>query len=182
MAAFFDSLDKKLIDFIHRQKIFFTATAPAEGRINLSPKGMDTFRCLDEKTVGYLDLTGSGNETAGHLNENGRMTFMFCSFDKQPRILRLYGTGRVVRPDESEWTSLITAFELMPGVRQLILMDIESVQTSCGYAVPEYQLVRERPTLIAYSEKKGPDGLEAYRQEKNLRTIDGKPVYPTYPQ
>ena len=107
MAKFYTHLDEQLRRFIGEQKMFFTATAPTDGRINLSPKGMDTFRCFEEgRRVAYLDLTGSGNETAAHLSENGRMTVMFCSFSEQPLILRIYGRGRVVRPVDAEWPAL----------------------------------------------------------------------------
>src|SRR5215218_7950620 len=144
MAKFYKRLDKRLRRFIGEQKIFFTATAPAGGRINLSPKGMDTFRCLDDRTVAYLDLTGSGNETAAHLAEGGRMTIMFCSFSARPLILRLYGRGRVVRPGEGEWGGLRGHFPALPGERQIVVLGLESAQTSCGFAVPVYDLRGER--------------------------------------
>src|SRR5436309_2731802 len=110
MAQFYEELDKRLIQFIGEQKVFFTATAPTRGRINLSPKGMDTFRCLDSKTVCYLDLTGSGSETSAHVMENGRMTIMFCSFTANPMILRLYGTGEVIRPNDAAWEKCFAHF------------------------------------------------------------------------
>src|ERR671920_363089 len=129
MAKFYTQLDGPLRQFIGEQKLFFTATAPAEGRINLSPKGMDTFRCLDGgRRVAYLDLTGSGNETAAHLAENGRMTVMFCSFSEQPLILRIYGRGRVVRPGAGEWETLHRHFPTLPGERQIVLLEVESAQ------------------------------------------------------
>src|SRR5919112_5261750 len=178
MAKFFYELDEKIRDFIAGQKMFFTATAPAEGRINLSPKGMDTFRCLDGgRRVAYLDLTGSGNETAAHLSENGRMTVMFCSFSEQPLILRIYGRGRVVRPGDEEWASLRPHFPALPGERQVVLLDVESAQTSCGFAVPVYELREERQMLVEWSLKKGEDGIRDYRREKNRVSIDGLPTY-----
>src|SRR5205814_4953448 len=122
----------ELIDFIRRQSLFFVATAASGGRINLSPKGMDTFRVFGPNAVGYLDLTGSGNETAAHLQHDGRITVMFCSFDTKPIILRLYGTGRVVRPRDEQWQQAIASFEPMPGQRQIVLIDVQSLQTSCG--------------------------------------------------
>lgn len=177
MAKFYLELDDTLQSFICQQKIFFTASAPNEGRINLSPKGMDTFRCLDRKTVAYLDLTGSGNETAAHLLENGRMTVMFCSFSDKPLILRLYGHGRVVRPRDEEWQELHARFHPLPGERQIIVLDVESAQTSCGFAVPVYELKEERQMLVEWTMKKGEEGLEKYRRTKNQISIDGLPTH-----
>ena len=179
MAKFYPRLDDTLRDFIGEQKIFFTATAPpSEGRINLSPKGMDTLRCLDDKTVAYLDLTGSGNETAAHLAADGRMTMMMCSFTESPLILRLYGRGRVVRPGDAEWGALRPHFPALPGERQIVVLDLESMQTSCGFAVPVYELKEERQMLVEWTLKKGDDGIREYRREKNQVSIDGLPAYP----
>jgi hypothetical protein len=179
MAKFYPRLDDGLQKFIGEQKMFFTATAPAAGRINLSPKGMDTFRCLDGgRRVAYLDLTGSGNETAAHLSENGRMTVMFCSFSEQPLILRIYGRGRVVRPGDGEWARLRPHFPALPGERQIVLLEVESAQTSCGFAVPVYELKEERRRLVEWGLSKGEEGLRDYRREKNRVSIDGRPVYP----
>jgi hypothetical protein len=177
MAKFFSRLDDGLRDFIAGQKIFFTATAPAEGRINLSPKGMDTFRCLDDRRVAYLDLTGSGNETAAHLSADGRLTIMMCSFSEQPLILRLYGRGLVVRPRDEEWAALRPLFPAYPGERQIILLEVESGQTSCGFAVPVYELKGERPMLVEWTSRKGEDGIREYRREKNRVSIDGLPTH-----
>ena len=176
MAAFYDALDDKLRTFIEKQHMFFTASAPAEGRINLSPKGMDSFACLDNNTVAYLNLTGSGNETAAHLVENGRITIMFCSYDKNPLILRIYGKGRSVHPEDAEWDDLAKEIDLITGARQFIVVDIDSVQTSCGYAVPRYEFVEQRDTLTRWAEAKGEDGVEDYWRENNVTTIDGKPT------
>ncbi|AGY58227.1 pyridoxamine 5'-phosphate oxidase family protein [Gloeobacter kilaueensis] len=176
MATFFDELGAELQRFIARQPVFFTATAPEEGRINLSPKGIDTFRCIDARTVGYLDLTGSGNETAAHLHQNGRMTVMFCSFTRQPLILRLYGRGEVIRPDAPGWQDFAPHFQLLPGTRQIIVLHIESVQTSCGFGVPVFGKAQERLTLIEWSTRKGEAGLRAYRHSKNRTSIDGLPT------
>jgi Pyridoxamine 5'-phosphate oxidase len=173
MAKFYLRLDAQLCEFIGQQQLFFTATAPLDGRINLSPKGIDTFRCLDFDRVAYLDLTGSGNETAAHLHQNGRMTIMFCSFTDKPLILRLYGTGSVVRPDTVQWANLIDRFTDLPGKRQLILLQLESVQTSCGYGVPIYELPTERSTLIDWAVNKGREGVQAYQLQKNQTSIDG---------
>lgn len=177
MAKFFSELDDALIRFIEKQKIFFTASAPADGRINLSPKGMDTFRCLDHKTVAYLDLTGSGNETAAHLAENGRLTIMFCSFSAQPLILRLYGQGKVVGKTDEDWEKLHTNFDSLIGERQIIVLNIESGQTSCGFGVPVYELKEERQRLVEWAENKGENGLREYRQTKNRISIDGLPTF-----
>jgi len=173
MAEFFDHIPENLREFIGKQKLFFIATASASGRISLSPKGMDTFRCLDAHRAAYLDLTGSGNETAAYLKADGRATIMFCSFDHRALILRLYGKGRVVRPGAPPWDSLISKFPAIPGARQIMLFDIESVQTSCGYAVPEYELQQERQILRQWAEKKSPEELSDYQRQKNAVSIDG---------
>jgi Pyridoxamine 5'-phosphate oxidase len=177
MAKFYTQLDRQLCEFIEQQKLFFTATAPIEGRINLSPKGIDSFRCLDFDKVAYLDLTGSGNETAAHLYQNGRMTIMFCSFTDKPLILRIYGRGEVISSDSAQWDSLIDKFVDLPGKRQLILVHVESVQTSCGYGVPIYELQSERSTLTDWAVKKGADGISAYQLQNNLTSIDGLPTH-----
>ena len=173
MARFYAALDAKHRSFIAVQKLFFTATAPSGGRINLSPKGMDSLRVIDAKCVAYLDLTGSGNETAAHLKHDGRMTMIFCSFDADPLILRLYGQGRVVRRQDADWAKWRAHFPALPGERQIIVLVIESVQTSCGYAVPQYDYRGERDTLMRWAEKKGTLGLLEYWREKNQTSIDG---------
>jgi Pyridoxamine 5'-phosphate oxidase len=173
MAKFYSQLDAQLCEFIGQQQMFFTATAPIEGRINLSPKGIDSFRCLDFQRVAYLDLTGSGNETAAHLHQNGRITVMFCSFTDKPLILRLYGRGEVISPDTAQWDDLIGRFTDLPGKRQIISIQLESVQTSCGFGVPIYELMEERSTLLDWSIKKGADGVRAYQIENNHTSIDG---------
>jgi hypothetical protein len=176
LAKFFEELDDALRGFIAEQKIFFTATAPSDGRINLSPKGMDTFRCLGPKQVAYLDLTGSGNETAAHLRADGRLTLMFCSFTDKPLILRLYGRGRVVRPTDAEWAGLHELFPRLPGERQIIILDVDSGQTSCGWGVPVYELRGERSQLLEWAAAKGDEGIQDYWQEKNRVSIDGLPT------
>jgi hypothetical protein len=153
------------------------ATAPIDGRINLSPKGMNTFRCLGKNQVAYLDLTGSGNETSAHLEENGRVTLMFCSFSKEPLILRLYGQGAVIRPHAPEWEQYAHQFDLLPGTRQIILVQVEQVQTSCGFGVPLLDYQSDRPTLIDWAKHKGEDGVQAYQRQKNQHSIDGLPTY-----
>ena len=176
MARFFPALEARHRAFIATQKIFFTASGTADSRLNLSPKGMDSLRVLSDTRVAYLDLTGSGNETAAHLRHDGRMTLMWCSFDADPLILRLYGRGRAVRRQDGEWDELRHRFPELPGERQLIVLDIESVQTSCGYAVPMFGYQGERDTLARWAEKKGAAGLSDYWREKNQVSIDGLPT------
>lgn len=176
MAKFYDRLNDELKTFISEQKIFFTATAPLSGRINLSPKGIDTFCCIDRNTVAYLDLTGSGNETAAHLNENGRITIMFCSFNDQPLILRLYGRGEVISSQSDRFEQLHSLFTQIPGERQIILLNIESVQTSCGFGVPIYEFKEDRETLINWAANKGELGIKQYQRKNNLESIDGLPT------
>jgi hypothetical protein len=173
MARFYPALEDKHRAFIAAQKLFFTASGTADSRLNLSPKGMDSLRVLSDSRVAYLDLTGSGNETAAHLKHDGRMTLMWCSFDADPLILRLYGRGRAVRRQDAEWGGLRRHFPALPGERQLIVLDIESVQTSCGYAVPMYTYTGERDTLVRWAGKKGAMGLLDYWREKNQVSIDG---------
>lgn len=173
MSEFFSELTNAHQKFIAAQHMFFVATAASEGRISLSPKGLDSFRCLSTTQVGYLDLVGSGNETAAYLKADGRVTFMFCAFKGAPLILRLYGTGRAVQPDAAEWDSLAAQFPDIAGVRQIILADIDSVQTSCGYAVPEYELTKERAVLTDWLTNQGEEKLTEYKQQKNTVSIDG---------
>lgn len=176
MAKFYSEISFSLENFIKEQKVFFTATVPRKGRINLSPKGMDTFRCIDHKTVAYLDLTGSGNETSAHLNEDSRMTIMFCSFSEKPLILRLYGHGRVIRPRDKDWQKFYSLFQPLPGERQIIVLDVDSAQTSCGHGVPIYEFKEERQTILEWAEKKGEQGIYEYWQAKNIKSIDGLPT------
>ncbi len=177
MAKFLEALDDRLSAFIRDQKMFFTATAPVDGRVNLSPKGLDSFRIISPSRVGYLDATGSGNETAAHLLQNGRITFMFCAFDGPPLILRLYAKGRSVQPGSAEWSAVRPLFGApMPGERQLIIADIENVQTSCGFGVPLFTFKEQRDQLPAWAERKGEEGVIAYRMEKNRVSIDGLPT------
>src|SRR3954466_14282833 len=177
MAQAHQSISPEHRTFIEQQHVFFVATAPSEGsgHVNLSPKGMDTFRVLSPTRVAYLDLTGSGNETAAHLTQNGRVTFMFCAFEGKPQILRLYGRGRVVRPGQGEWTELSPMFPERVGARQLIVAELTRVQTSCGFGVPLMSLVAERDALAKWARAKGEDGLREYRARKNRVSIDGLP-------
>jgi hypothetical protein len=172
-----DCIDDDLAAFIHEQPLFFVASAPlCGGHVNLSPKGLETLRVIDRRTVAYLDLTGSGNETSAHIAENGRLTIMFCSFDARTSILRLYGKGRTVLPTDDEFAQLRLRFGELPGERQIIVLDVERVQTSCGYAVPRMDNPRQRDTLVRWAEKKGPSGIDEYQQRKNTVSIDGLPA------
>lgn len=178
MAKEFARLDESLRDFIDEQAMFFVATAPSKGgRINLSPKGYgDTFAVLDDHTVAYLDLFGSGAETIAHLRDNGRITLMFCSFTRNSRILRLFGTGRVVRPDDAEFASLEPHFgDRHAGVRTIIVVDVERIADACGFAVPYYELIDERPVLDAAHAKATDEGY-AGLVKRNQRSIDGLPA------
>lgn len=174
MAEHFEQLEEKQIEFIGKQKIFFVSTAPSEGRINLSPKGSDSFRVLNEQQVVWLNLTGSGNETAAHIIEDSRMTIMFCSFDKQPLILRLYGQAKVIHQRDSDWSQYAELFPTNNGARQFFLMDIDLVQTSCGFAVPLAEGFRHRTTLDNWAEKVGPDGIQDYWLKKNTLSLDNR--------
>ena len=179
MATFYDSISPDLQEWIEAQHIFFVASAPlrAEGHVNLSPKGLDCFRVLGPNRVAYLDLTGSGNETSAHLAENGRITFMFCSFDKAPRILRLFGRGETILPDDADWARLTDQFPSgYAGVRQIITADIYQVQTSCGFAVPFMQFVEEREALLNWAASKGETAIADYQIEKNSMSVDGLPT------
>jgi hypothetical protein len=177
VAEFYTELNDELIAFIQEQKVFFTATAPQEGRINLSPKGMDTLRCLDNRTVAYLDITGSGNETAAHLIENGRMTMMFCSFIGEPLTLRLSGHGRVVHQRDAEWATLAPLFPPVIGRRQIIVLDITMVHTSCGGGVPVYAFQHARDDLLNHWAERGDAGVRAYWASNNQASIDGLPTH-----
>ncbi|MHB1557424.1 MAG: pyridoxamine 5'-phosphate oxidase family protein [Isosphaeraceae bacterium] len=175
MGKVLGGLDDQLVEFIGRQNVFFVGTAPTstDGHLNLSPKGLDTFRVLGPDAIAYLDLTGSGIETVAHLRENGRITIMFCALEGRPNILRLYGQGRVVEPGDGEWPDLIARFPDYPGVRSVIVVQIERVADSCGFGVPLYEYRGERSQLIEFAERKGPGGMVDYRAKKNQASIDG---------
>jgi hypothetical protein len=166
-------LNPALQNFIEEQKIFFVGTARSQGTVNVSPKGMDTFRIIDNKKIVWLNLTGSGNETAAHLLENDRMTIMFCSFEKMPLILRLYGNANIYHEDDKEYNKYISLFDEYVGARQIIEMDINLVQTSCGYAVPFMEFKEERTQLKDSDIKKGRDGVKKYWEDNNTISIDG---------
>lgn len=179
MAEFTDALNDKHIAFIKRQPIFFTATAAKEGRINLSPKGYaDSFSVLSQTQVAWLDLGGSGNETHAHLAADGRITIMFCAFDRTALILRIYGRGRPVLPQDVEWEALAANFTLLPGTRQIFVVEVESVQTSCGWGVPMMALQHERETLQKYHRQADPRQWVEKTQGRTT-SIDGLPTRPT---
>ena len=179
MAKLLPHIDETCRDFIARQRIFFAATAAPGAHINLSPRGTDLFAVIDDLTVAYLDKTGSGAETAAHLKADGRMTLMFCAFEGPPNILRLYGRGEALRRGSESYRAILaSAFADYepPGARQIILVHIDRVQTSCGYGTPLFEYRGERPSLDNWARSKGEAGLEAYRREKNAFSIDGLPT------
>ena len=175
MATVYGEITPNIKRFIRKQHMFFVATAPisSQGHVNLSPKGMDCFRVLSNHQVGYMDLVGSGTETSAHVYENGRITFMFCAFDGPPSILRLYGTGRLVLPNSPEWPEYSPKFPIVTATRQIILADIERVQTSCGFVVPLYDYKTERDVHPRWAEKVGPEGIDEFNREHSLKSIDG---------
>jgi hypothetical protein len=176
MGRVLDEITDELGAFIAAQRVFFVATAPTDGgRVNVSPKGLDTFTVLDANTVAYLDLTGSGIETVAHLRENGRITIMFCAFDGKPNIVRLYGRGEVLPTGEHDADTLLPRFGEYPGARAVIRVHVDRVSTSCGYAVPRMRYEGERDQLVTWADRRGPDGLVEYREEKNAVSIDGLP-------
>lgn len=178
MGRFYDAIDDDLRAFVEAQPLFLVATAPlaAEGRVNLSPKGLDCLRVLGPHQVAFLDLTGSGAETAAHLAENGRITIMLCAFAGPPRIVRLSGRGESVLPADPRWQDLAPRFPSLPGARQVVLVEVDKVQSSCGFGVPLFELVGPREILVKSAEAKGEEKLAAYRIEHNSRSIDGLPT------
>lgn len=177
MGQVFDELDERLTSWIAEQHVFFVATAPTEdGHVNLSPKGHDTLRVLGPRRVAYLDLTGSGAETIAHTRQNGRITLMLCAFEGPPRILRLFGTGTAHPVGSPGFEALCPHFPELPGRRSIVCVDLERVQTSCGYAIPFFEHRGERPTLLQWAERKGDDGLATYWDERNATSIDGLPA------
>src|SRR5947209_10048933 len=179
MAKQFPQIEPAHRDFISRQHMFFIASAAPQSRVNLSPKGLDALRVIAPNKVAYLDLTGSGNETAAHLLADGRLTLMFCAFEGRPLILRLYGRGRVVARHSAEYRELLGTHYgglEVPGARQIVRLDVDRVQTSCGMNVPFYDYKGERDQLTRWAEAKGEAALDEYRREKNAVSIDGLPT------
>ncbi len=173
MSKKFTEISPKLQEFIQQQKMFFVGTARKEGTVNISPKGLDSFRVLDANKVVWMNLTGSGNETATHLLESNRMTIMFCAFEGAPNILRLYGTCDVFHPRDKEFEEYSILFPSDAGSRQVMLMKVDLVQTSCGYAVPLMDYIEDRTILSDWSRKQGPERVENYWKEKNTVSLDG---------
>jgi Pyridoxamine 5'-phosphate oxidase len=177
VAKAYPEINETLRNFIQAQSVFFVATAPldANGHVNLSPKGLDTFRILGPRKVAYLDIFGSGVETLAHLRENGRIVLMFCAFQGAPKILRLHGLGRAVEPDEVEFAALQAHFPVYEGTRAIMVVEVTRISDSCGFGVPLLKYEGERPDLPAWCRKRGTEGLKIYRQEKNRQSIDGLP-------
>ncbi|MFN3937363.1 MAG: pyridoxamine 5'-phosphate oxidase family protein [Gemmobacter sp.] len=176
MSKLFDRLEPEHVDFVAGQQIFFVATAAPDGRVNLSPKGMDSLRVPASDRILWLNLTGSGNETAAHLAESPRMTLMWCSFGTRPLILRAYGTARAIHPRDPDWARLSAELPPEPGARQVIEMQVDLVQTSCGFAVPLMDFRAERTVLRGWARQKGEAGLAAYWAERNGQSLDGRPT------
>lgn len=179
MGKQFERIEPAHRDFIEKQRIFFNASATAEGRVNVSPRDGAALRVLNANHLIYLDKTGSGNETAAHLLADGRLTLMFCAFEGAPMVLRLYGHGRILRRGGAEYAALLASeFNSAepPGARQMVLLQVETVMTSCGYGVPLFEYVGERTQLTRWAESKGEEGLEDYWRQKNLKSIDGLPT------
>ena len=181
MGKQYEEISPALREWISKQHMFFVATAPnsADGLINCSPKGLDTFRVLSPREVAYLDLTGSGVETAAHLGENGRIVFMFCAFDGPPRIVRLHGAGEYCRPGSAGFAQIAPEFPALPGIRGVVRARVSRVSDSCGYSVPRLDFREDRDTLLKWAEKKGADELKRYHDSRNARSIDGLPGLPS---
>ncbi len=171
-------LNGTLRGFIEKQHVFFVATADKTGRVNVSPKGLDTLRIENDNRIVWLSLSGSGNETAAHVRATGRMTLMFCAFEGDPQILRVYGQAQVFHPRDAEWSGLVSGFPKLGGSRQIFDLSIDLVQTSCGTGVPvmEFRRSRGEEELEPYYDEMGSDGVKEYWQRKNVVTIDGKPT------
>lgn len=180
MAKFFTEIDSTTREFIENQKIFFVGTAAKDGRVNVSPKGLDSLKVIDKKTVIWLNLTGSGNETAAHILDTNRMTLMFCAFESKPLILRLYGSAQAINRDHEKWNEYYAHFGEYTGARQIFEVTLESGQNSCGMAVPEFNFVGDRHLLEVAHDKKGPEKMRDYWSEKNMESIDGLPTGLTY--
>ena len=175
MGKLYEAITPELAGWIGQQKLFFVATAPlaADGHVNCSPKGMDSFRILGPREVAYLDLTGSGIETVAHLRENGRIVFMFCAFAGPPKIVRLHGRGEAILPASSDFAELAARFPNYPGVRSIVRVRLDRISDSCGFGVPLYDYAGEREHLVKWAGGKGAEGMARYRRERNARSIDG---------
>ncbi|WP_428086907.1 pyridoxamine 5'-phosphate oxidase family protein [Candidatus Thioglobus sp.] len=176
MGQQYSEISSKLKQFIEDQKLFFVGTATTDSRVNISPKGMDSLKVLNSNRVIWLNVTGSGNETSAHIQENNRMTIMFAAFEGKPMILRLYGNAKVVHKNDPEWKELFSLFQPITGARQVFDLTVDLVQTSCGMAVPFFDYVEEREQLKNWAIKQGDDGLRKYWKKKNRESLDGKPT------
>lgn len=176
MGQQYSEISDKLKLFIKDQKIFFVGTATEDSRVNISPKGMDSLKVLSNNRVVWLNVTGSGNETSAHIQENNRMTIMFTAFEGKPMILRLYGKAKVVHKNDSEWSGLFSLFQPLPGARQIFDLTVDLVQTSCGMAVPFFDYIEERELLKNWATQQGEEGLKEYWKKKNQKSLDGKPT------
>jgi hypothetical protein len=175
----YESITPKLRAWIEAQHVFFVATAPlaADGHVNVSPRGVPgTFAVLDERRFGWLDITGSGSETIAHLRENGRIVVMFCGFDGAPQIVRLYGRGRVVLPNDAEWEQLAATFPDKPAARAVIVVDVTRVSDSCGFGVPRYEFIDDRDLLDQWAANRSPETIATYQATRNAESIDGLPA------
>lgn len=178
MGKVFEAIDDSLASWIQEQRLFFVATAPlaADGLVNCSPKGLDSFAILDPHNVAYLDLTGSGAETIAHVRENGRIVIMFCAFEGPARIVRLYGQGTVIEPHHPQFPALSARFPELPGVRSVIRVVVQRIADSCGYGVPLYEYRRQRESLVKHHAHLGPEGIAAFQAEHNRYSLDGLPA------
>ncbi|MEM6486127.1 MAG: pyridoxamine 5'-phosphate oxidase family protein [Pseudomonadota bacterium] len=174
MSKKFDFLEDEHLSFIRNQSIFFVGTADVDGYVNISPKGMDSFRIADARHVEWLNLTGSGNESAAHVRSTGRMTIMFCSFSERPMILRLYGRANVLHEANAGWDEALANFPRFTGARQIFRLSLDLVQTSCGYSVPCFDLKEERRTLTEWADSLGREGIRKYWANKNRLSLDGR--------
>jgi hypothetical protein len=177
MGKQYAALTDDLATFIQQQKVFFVATAAATGRINISPKGLDSLRVLNPNRIVWLNLTGSGNESAAHVEQQDRMTLMFCAFEGNPMILRVYGHARAIHQTDSDWSELSALFDSIPGARQIFELNIDLVQSSCGMGVPYFDFAGERGQLEQWAVRKGTDGITQYWQQKNQYSLDGVPTH-----
>jgi predicted pyridoxine 5'-phosphate oxidase superfamily flavin-nucleotide-binding protein len=177
MGNVYDLIDDKLRSFIDAQRVFFVATAPSSGgHVNLSPKGLETLKVIDERTIAYLDFVGSGAETIAHLRDNGRIVIMMCAFEGPPKIVRLHGRGEAIEPEDADYTTLNARFAAGMAGRSIIRVRVERVSDSCGYGVPLYRFQGERDQLGAWAERKGEEGLLDYQRKNNRKSIDGLPA------
>jgi hypothetical protein len=177
MAKQFEEITPEIRDWIAEQRVFFVATAPvaSTGLVNCSPKGMDTFRILGPKEVGYLDLTGSGIETAAHLRENGRIVLMFCALDGPPKIVRFHGIGDYCTPGAERFEEIADRFTLLPGTRGIVRCQTVRISDSCGFSIPRYEFKEERDTLVRWAQSKGTEGLKTHHENRNAKSLDGLP-------